>query len=69
VKAKIETLNTALQLMLNESFYCTTCGSTAEEEKDCCGSNMIQSSEVEGFGLSDVEPKGTNSYDLADEWN
>jgi hypothetical protein len=50
-------------------YYCTNCGSGAEEEVECCGTNMIARSEAEGFGLSDFEPAGTNSYDIADEWN
>ncbi len=52
-----------------EQYYCTTCGATSVEETECCGSMMLDNSEVEGFGLTDSEPKGTDGYDTVDEWN
>ncbi|MFA6072234.1 MAG: hypothetical protein WC810_27040, partial [Janthinobacterium sp.] len=55
--------------MAANNYYCTTCGTTNLEEQECCGSMMIETSEVEGFGLSDVEPKGSDGYETVDEWN
>ena len=55
--------------LIEENFSCTGCDSISDEEKECCGSFMIERTEVEGFGLNDFEPAGTNSYDLVDEWN
>lgn len=55
--------------MATNNYYCTTCASTNAEEQECCGSMMLETSEVEGFGLSDVEPKGSDGYETVDEWN
>lgn len=55
--------------MVNEQFYCTTCGTASTDQAECCGATMLATTEAEGFGLSEFEPSGTNSYDTADEWN
>lgn len=52
-----------------QDYYCTNCGTTGNEEGECCGSLMLNKADAEGFGLSDFEPEGTNSLDLIDDWN
>ena len=54
---------------IEENYYCPTCGTTNDSGKECCGINMVEKSEVEGFGISDFEPAGSGGYDLIDEWN
>ncbi len=58
-----------MSFIIEESYYCPSCGTAAIDEKECCGITMIEKSEAEGFGLSDFEPVGSNTYDLSDDWN
>jgi len=55
--------------MVDEQFYCTNCGTTSPDEGECCGTTRLAATEAEGFGLSEFEPTGTNSYETADDWN
>lgn len=58
-----------MSFIIEKNYYCTTCGQTNEDEKECCGTTMLDRADAEGFGLSDYEPSGTGSYDLSDDWN
>jgi len=55
--------------LIQENFYCTNCGNTSEGGRECCGANMVERTEVEGYGISDFEPAGGSGSDLVDEWN
>jgi hypothetical protein len=56
-------------MIIEENFYCPGCGQTAHDEKECCGTTMLERSEAEGFGLSDFEPVGGGIYEYSDDWN
>ena len=58
-----------MSFVIDDNYYCPSCGGTDAAEKACCGATMIERSETEGFGLSEFEPNGGQAYDYVDEWN